>query len=125
MRDWLLQHWPVWKWIVTTIIAVYAAVLSTYREVMSRRDHTPKVLVRFIATMVIVRGPGNSANAVQVRVENHGRNELTFANNAISLQVKGVDQWFLLWDLAMTDVTDWPVRLQPGASYYVMAFRAP
>jgi hypothetical protein len=125
MRDWLLLHWPGWKWTLTTIIAVYAAVLSTYRELTARRDQAHKVQIKLFTTMVIVRAPGQTEPAIQIRVENHGRTELTFQNNAISLQVKGVDQWFLLWDLAMTDVTDWPHRLEGGTSYYVMAFKAP
>ena len=121
VREWFLRHWNGLTWGFTTVVAVYAAVLATYREVMSRREKRPNIRVRLFTNMLMIHGPGQTEPHIQVRVENHGYTELTFHSNTASLQVNGVDPWLLLWDNKVTDVTQWPHRLVPGASFYVMS----
>ena len=59
------------------MVAVYAAVLSTYREVQARRALKPKIKVQLITTMVLMDGD-SSTPLMQVVVENHGAPALTF-----------------------------------------------
>ena len=94
-----------WRWFGTTIIAVYAAIVATYREYATRRDKAPHVKVTLFTTMEVIYGPGRTESHIQVRVENHGHTDVTFEENAVSLQVKGVESFFLLWDGKITDVS--------------------
>ncbi len=111
------------KWILTAAVALYGAVLATYREIAARREKTPDVRIKFFTTMMIL-DQGTSTPHVQLRINNHGRVEMSFDSNCASIQVKGLDTHFLLWQ-PITDVRSWPTKLTHGQSFYMSAATKP
>ena len=51
-----LWNWMDWKWFWTTLLALYGAGISTWREVQSRRDRKPDIRVKLHPNMVILDG---------------------------------------------------------------------
>jgi hypothetical protein len=79
-------NWMDWKWFWTSLVALYGAVVSTWREVQSRREKAPGIVVRLHPNMMVGGLPGGSSRDVlQVRIENHGTVPLTFESNCCSL----------------------------------------
>lgn len=109
-----------WRWIVTATVAAYAAAVATYREVAARKERLAHVQVMLYTNIVMIDG-ASSVPHVQVRVENHGKPDLTFDSNCISVEWRGNDNvQLLLWD-CVRSVTVWPHRLSSGSSFYFMA----
>ena len=117
--DWSLIDW---KWFFTTTLAVYAAVLATYREVVSRGQWKPDLKVRLSFSIVLV-GDGRTIPQVQVWVENHGRCDILFNSNSVSIAAKGSDNACLLLD-PISNVS-FPHTLKPGGSFYFLKDKAP
>jgi hypothetical protein len=110
-----------WRWIVTALVALYGAGIATYREYNSRREKRPHVKVMFFTSMVMMQG-AHSSSCIQVRIENHGFSELSFDSNCTSLEWRGANGTrLLLWDGKVSNITSWPHRLSPGASFYLMS----
>src|SRR5713101_3966551 len=109
-----------WRWIATTVVALYAAIVATYREYAMRRERLVKVRVILSTNLIALIGT-QTFPQVQVRVENHGRPDLTFDSNCASVEWFGADNTrLLLWDV-IPSVPAWPHRLVSGASFYLMA----
>ena len=72
--DWSMIDW---KWLLTTGLAVYAAVLSTYREVQSRQQWRARLKVRLNLNVIAMFGQA-AVPQVQIWVENHGRSDVLF-----------------------------------------------
>jgi hypothetical protein len=111
-----------WKWLFTTTLALYAAVVATYREVVSRGQWRPNLKVRLSVSIVLI-GNGETVPQVQVWIENHGRCDLLFNSNSVSVAVKGQDTAWLIAD-PMSNVS-FPHTLKPGGSFYFLKERAP
>jgi hypothetical protein len=112
-----------WRWIITALVAAYAALVATYREFAARRERAIDVRIQFFTSMVVLLGDQMTPH-VQVRIENHGRPEVTFDSNCASLEWRGGTTRLLLWD-CIRSVQQWPHRLSGGSSFYVMAPTAP
>jgi hypothetical protein len=67
--DWSMIDW---KWLVATELALYAAVLSTYREIQSRRQWRARLKVQLNLNVIAMMPQGPSPQ-MQIWVENHGR----------------------------------------------------
>jgi hypothetical protein len=117
--DWSMIEW---KWIITRLLAVYAAAVSTYREVSARRQWTPKVKVKLSLDIVALM-ESETIPHVQIWVENHGRCDMLFNSNSISVAVKGATTAWLITD-PLTNVS-FPYTLKPGGSFYFMKEKAP
>lgn len=117
-------NWMDWKWFWTSLVALYGAALSTWREVQARRDKAPNVAVRLYPQMVIGGLPGGSKDAVQVKVENHGPVPVTFESNCCSLMTdKEGAPLLLLWDIPYVSVK-FPHTVAHGASFAMTSHRA-
>lgn len=110
-----------WKWVFTTMLAVYAAVLSTYREVQARKQWRARLKVQ-LNLNVLALLPGGPTPQVQIWVENHGRGDVLFNSPSVSIGVKGYGQTLVLLD-PVCNVT-FPHTLKPGGSFYVMQDRS-
>jgi hypothetical protein len=110
-----------WRWIVTAVVACYGAALATYREYAAWRDKTPNLRVRFFTSMIMINSDGTNSPYIQILIENHGRSELTFDSNCASLRWRGSETRLVVWDKKVTNVSTWPHRLPPGASFYIMS----
>lgn len=116
--DWSMIDW---KWLLTTGLAVYAAVLSTYREVQSRQQWRARLKVRLNLNVIAMFGQA-AVPQVQVWVENHGRSDVLFNSASVSIGVEGCPRTLALLG-PMTNTT-FPHTLKPGGSFYVMQDRA-
>lgn len=117
--DWSLIDW---KWVFTTLLAVYAAALATYREVVSRGQWVPRVKVR-LSLDIVLFGGGRTVPQVQIWIENHGRSDTLFNSNSVSVAVKDATTAWLLAD-PICNVT-FPHTLKPGGSFYFLKDREP
>ena len=117
--DWWFREW---KWALTTALAVYAAGISTYREVQSRQQWKPKLKVQLSLDIIAIY-PEGTVPQVQVWVANHGRCDIHFNSNGVSLGVKGYEKALLVVD-PRSNVT-FPLTLKPGGSFYLMKEKAP
>src|SRR5579872_3889983 len=106
-----------WRWLGTTIVAFYAAIVATYREFIARRDKRVNIKVILSFDLIAIDLTG-SVGHLQVRVENHGGTNITFKSNSVSLQVDGYERHLLVME-PISDVK-FPVVLTPGTSYYLM-----
>lgn len=103
-------------------IVSYAAVLSTYREISARRQWTPKLKVRLSLSIVLLV-PGGTVPQVQIWIENHGRSDVLFNSNSVSVAVKGSDTALLIVD-PVSNVS-FPHTLKPGGSFYFLKEKSP
>lgn len=116
-------NWMDWKWFWTSLVALYGAVLSTWREILARREKVPSVVVRLYTRMVVGGLPEGSKDAIQVRVENHGSLPLTFESNCCSLATdKEGAPLLLFWDTPFVSVK-FPHTLAPGTSFTLTQYR--
>jgi hypothetical protein len=109
------------KWLTTTIIAVYAAGLSTYNAIQKWRESRVAIKVRLYKDYVMAGGvtPDNRSYMMIV-VQNHGFRDVDFHGMG-SIEVKGVKQHFLI-PKPITDTT-FPHTLKPNSSYKLVSIQ--
>jgi len=113
--DWSMIDW---KWVVTTALALYAAGISTFREYTNWRLWHPRIKVKLELGILAIYGPGDTAEQIQVWVENHGRTDILFNQGQLALTVKGSGQTLLSLDPVLS--VAFPHTLKPGGSFHMM-----
>jgi hypothetical protein len=73
-----------WQWIVTTSIAAYAAVLSTYNVIASRKKETHQITVKLSYGFIPV-GPELGDEMMLVEAANHGHRSVTVQSAGLLL----------------------------------------
>lgn len=108
-----------WKWILTTILASYGAILSTARELAARRDKQINLKVNLRFDAATMAGDGTPPDShLQVSVENHGGVNLIFNSNVVSLNIDGYRPYTAIMN-SISDVK-FPCVLSPGMSFYLI-----
>jgi len=97
-------------------------VLATYREIVSRGQWTPKLTVRLSMSIVAIY-PEGTVPQFQIWIENHGRCDLLFNSNSVSIGMQGSDTALLVVDPVSN--VKFPHTLKPGGSFYFMKERGP
>jgi hypothetical protein len=122
--DWITIRWDLidLKWVGTFLLALYGASLATYREVMACLERRAVVKVRLSLDIVMI-GNGTTIPQTQIWVENHGRTDIIFNSNSVSIETKGYDKFLLMMD-PLSNV-QFPHTLKPGGSLYLMRDRKP
>jgi hypothetical protein len=109
------------KWLTTTIIAIYAAVLSTYNAIQKWRESRVKIKVKLYKDYKMAGGGApDDRTYMMIIVENHGFRDVDFQNTA-SMEVEGVGPHFLI-PQPITD-TKFPHTLKPNSSYRMVSIQ--
>jgi hypothetical protein len=113
---------PLWqdvRWIVATFFAVWGAGLSTYQQVLRRREQRIRIEVIVRNTVAVAAGP--RTNHLSIDVRNTGHVDVFFRAVRISFEVEH-SQPRLVLNLFTCD-TAFPTVLRPGDSFSVLASR--
>jgi hypothetical protein len=113
---------PDWKWIVTAALALYGAVVTTYRELQARLLWKPNAQLTLNLSIVAVH-PGALVGQVQAWISNHGRSDIHFNSANFSIQVEGWDRNLFVVDPISN--AQFPHTMKPGMSFYLMKEKAP
>jgi hypothetical protein len=74
----------VWEWAVTTVIAGYGAVLSTYNAVTSRRQNKHQIIVT-VSYGFVPRGPDLGDEMLIIEAANQGHRSMTVTSAGLLL----------------------------------------
>jgi hypothetical protein len=99
-----------WQWIVTTSIAAYAAVLSTYNVITSRKKETHQITVTVGHGFVPV-GPDLGDEMMMIEAANHGHRSVTVTSAGLLLPDRRQ-----LFYLASAGTVPLPYHLNEGTS---------
>jgi hypothetical protein len=104
------------KWIITTIIAVWGAGLSTYQFVMKLRERVPRVSVILRVRMeVLDEVTQERFDAFSIDVRNVGDRDVFFRDGSPSLEIGGLDEQFVLG--GMSSNVRFPTTLRPNDGF--------
>jgi hypothetical protein len=113
-------------WVVTTAIAIYGAVLATYgaalatyTALMKRRETLADVRVTLSLTLAVVPGDGTMTRHLGIFVENHGSREVTFGALSSAIEVKRVEDRFVIGKA--TNHVESPKTLTHGTSFELLS----
>jgi hypothetical protein len=113
---------PLWqdvRWIVATLFALWGAGLSTFQQIVKRREQRPEISVSVRKTIAVGAGPRTDHFSIDVR--NTGRVDVFFKSARCSFEVEGAEPRLML-NLFTCD-TSFPAVLRPGNSFSILAPR--
>jgi hypothetical protein len=113
---------PLWqdvRWIVATLFALWGAGLSTYQQVIKKREQRPGISV--VVSKTIAFGAGPTTEHFSIDVKNVGHADVFFKSARCSFEVAGVDTRLML-NLFTCD-TAFPAAVRPGNSFSILAPR--
>jgi hypothetical protein len=119
MLDWIHIDWSQVdkKWLFTTLLALYGAVLSTYREISARWAKKAKAKIYYSTSWMMIDGAGSQTPYVHVRIMNTGQTDLHFSETCTAVGVKRQKTTYMIYK-PLSDVT-FPYTLKPGAAFYI------
>ena len=115
--DWSQFTWP---WLVTTLVAAYAAALSSWQAYVTWRDKRVHIRASLNSSMVLFSGPGTEpVDYISLNVSNHGFLAATYSQTCGSIHVKRGGTNRFIVPKPFSDVPNWPHTLQPGTSFFI------
>ena len=107
------------RWIVATILGLWGAGLSTYQQIVKRREQKPAIVMSISRSLMALDGSQRPEPHIGFHVRNTGFVDVFFKTLSSHIQVKGWEQRYVLVK-ALSSV-EFPTVLKRGDSFGMCA----
>ena len=105
-----------WKWLLTSLVAVYGALLSTWNAWSAHRANKPKI--RVLLNIEIIEDNSSEyfeTQSINVIVQNHGLKDVSFGPDCLRVGIRDVPA--APFRPYPSSSKRFPVQLQPGTDF--------